>query len=159
MEPRIIPLRLSQKQILRYPRMLPKSAHVIFEDSKKRIWIAHGEAGCMYWKMHMIRTMYVGNRSHMKTACKKLPHDIIYSISEDINSRNIWIGTSLGLSYLNDESKGTFTNFYPSEKDETISDAEVTSLLCDKQGMMWIGMLRGGVNTVSTRKPFLNHTP
>lgn len=151
---------LAKNRFYAYPRMLPKSAHVIFEDSKKRIWIGTWGSG-----LYVLENAYDPDNvrwksfSHENSNAKSLPHDIIYSISEDINSRNIWIGTNLGLSILNDESKGTFTNFYPSEKDETISDAEVTSLLCDKQGMMWIGMLRGGVNTVSTRKPFFKSYP
>ena len=38
----------------------------------------------MYWKMHMIRTMYVGNRSHMKTAMQKAFHMTLFTVYQRI---------------------------------------------------------------------------
>ena len=82
--------------------------------------------------------------------------DIIYALSEDLNTHSLWVGTRKGLSVLpltgNYTGAETFSNYYPSESDSSIASDEVASLLRDRQGLMWVGMIGGGVNKVSTRK-------
>ena len=45
-----------------------------------------------------------------------------------------------------------FENCYSGESESSITSSEVASLLRDRQGLMWVGMIGGGVNVVNTRK-------
>jgi len=139
-----------------YPQMNNQnSAHELFEDSRKRIWIGTWGGG-----LQLLENAYDMEKVSWRTFEKQtnnpnsLPNNIIYSISEDINSKKIWTGTREGLSILDNEKDGYFTNYYPGGSEQTISDNEVNSIIRDNQGMMWLGLLRGGVNIVSTRKPY-----
>ena len=60
--------------------MLPKSAHVIFEDSKKRIWIGTWGSG-----LYVLENAYDPDnvrwkRSHMKTAMQKAFHMTLFTV-------------------------------------------------------------------------------
>lgn len=136
-----------------YPKLLEGNiAHEIFEDSKKRIWIGTWGDGLLllnnaYDVENVSWQVYGAGSSE-----SDLPSNIIYSLSEDVHSQNIWIGTRLGLSILTDEKKGEFINYYPGESESTISNNEVNSIVFDEQGVMWLGLLRGGINIVNTKK-------
>ena len=49
--------------------------------------------------------------------------DIIYALSEDLNTHSLWVGTRKGLSVLpltgNYTGTETFSNYYPSESDSS----------------------------------------
>lgn len=141
-----------------YPQMSPEnSAHVLFEDSRKRIWVGTWGDG-----LQVLENAYDPEEvkwrtyKHKENNPKTILADLIYSITEDLHSQKIWVGTHVGLSILTNEKDGVFTNYHPGSSEYTISDSEVNSLIRDSQGMIWIGLLRGGVNIVSTRKPFFN---
>lgn len=139
-----------------YPQMNEgNSAHVLFEDSRKRIWVGTWGGGLQLLEnAYDVENVKWKTFLYQKNNPNSIFHNIIYDICEDTNSKTIWIGTSRGLSVLTDEEQGIFTNYSPGSSEYTISDSEVNSLMCDSQGMIWLGLLRGGVNTVSTRKPF-----
>lgn len=143
-----------------YPKLHDSNvAHTIFEDSKKRIWVGTWGGGLLmlnnaYDVKNVTWKTYMANNSD-----QSLPSNIIYAISEDINSRKIWVGTRLGLSILEDEAEGVFSNYYPSDSELTISSNEVNSIVCDSQGVMWLGLLRGGINIVNTKKPLFTSFP
>ncbi|MDL2213704.1 response regulator [Bacteroides sp. OttesenSCG-928-J23] len=143
-----------------YPQMnSSNSAHVIFEDSRGRIWIGTWGAG-----VHLLENQYDMQKVTWKTFFKEnganqLMHNIIYDISEDLNTQTIWIGTPRGLSILTDEANEHFVNYYPDSFETTISHSELNSIIRDNQGMMWLGFLGGGVNTVITRKPYFKSYP
>lgn len=143
-----------------YPQINPaNSVHVLFEDSQNRIWIGTWGEG-----LQLLENPYDLDNFSCRTFNKGLNsiHSInhfIYSISEDLNSKKIWIGTPDGLSILKDEEDGIFVHYYPGDSKQTVSDNEINSIIRDKQGMMWLGLLRGGINTVSTRKPDFESYP
>lgn len=132
-----------------------KSAHVMFEDSRHRIWI--GTWGC---GLYMLRNPYEPgkttwiNYSHDSRDPASLSDNIIYSISEDPESHTLWVGTRKGLSIL-DENADSFTNLYSVGGD--IPVREVTSIMCDRLGMMWITMLGQGALALITHRSGLRH--
>ena len=84
--------------------------------------------------------------------------NIIYAIAQDKNSGKLWIGSRSGVSILEDESgDGNFTNIVPGNLQGDLPFNEVNSLLCSKDGLMWLGMLGGGVCTVNTNKFRFNY--
>lgn len=146
----------------KYPRMNSgNSAHVVFQDSYKNIWVGTWGAG-----LHLLHNAYDPERTTWTTFThnEKQPYTIsdnlIYAISEDVNTHSLWVGTRSGLSILPLQngpiSFSGFENCYSGESENTITSSEVASLLRDRQGIMWVGMIGGGVNMVNTRKAKFN---
>ena len=152
----------SNGQFYAYVGLNPaNSAHILFQDSEENIWIGTWRYGLMkivnpydMEKYSFIRYMHDDEDSN------SLADNIIYSITEDRNSKKIWIGSRSGLSILESEDgKGTFTNFLPESNVRNLPFNEVDALLCGRDGLMWVGMLGGGVYTVNTRKHPFVHDP
>lgn len=142
----------------KYPRMnVGNSAHVVFQDSHRDVWVGTWGSG-----LHLLHNAY----NPEKTTWTTFAHDekqpgtisdnLIYAISEDVNTHSLWVGTRSGLSILPLRNAETprfkFENCYSGESENSISISEVASLWRDRQGIMWVGMIGGGVNMVNTRK-------
>ncbi|WP_455587075.1 hybrid sensor histidine kinase/response regulator transcription factor [Bacteroides sp.] len=136
-----------------YPKMNErKSAHVIFEDSHHQIWVGAWEGGlALLENPYDMKLVSWKTFRHNSNVGGSLADDVIYAISEDRNTNSLWVGTRSGLSVL-PYGASSFINYYPGESEHSISGNEVTSMICDKQGMMWLSMIGGGVNAVITRE-------
>lgn len=146
-------------RFLKYPQMNSgNSAHVVFQDHLKNIWVGTWGAG-----LQLLHDAYNHSKVTWTTFTRdeKRPQSIsdnlIYAIFEDINNHSLWVGTRTGLSVLplNQELNPAtaFDNYYSDQTDHSIASSEVTSLMRDRQGILWVGMIGGGVNMVNTRKP------
>lgn len=130
------------------------SAFDIFEDSKRRIWIASWGYG-----LFLLENPYEPDRlawkqfRHDDNDPNSLGYDIVYDMEEDLNTGTLWVGTRGGLSVLYDEKNGLFRNYCPDDSEKSVYYNDVNSVFRDREGMMWLGLLGGGVNTVITRKP------
>lgn len=72
-----------------------------------------------------------------------LSQSVVYAILQD-QFGFLWFGTTDGLNRYDGHS---FEVFQPDPDDPTsISDRWITALLSDRQGNVWIGTLRGGLN-------------
>ena len=147
-----------QSRFYPYPRINQRnSAHILFQDNRNNIWV--GSWGFGLFRIEnpydLKRVKYI-NYSHSSNP-QSLSDNIVYSLSQDINSNTIWIGTRSGLSILNDlNNQNSFTNYLPNESGQSIPYNEVNSLIRDKSGNMWIGTLGGGVAAINTRKQMFN---
>ena len=130
------------------------SAYDIFEDSKQRIWI-----GSWGYGLFLLENPYEPERlswkqyKHDANNPNSLCDDIIYDIDEDLNTGTLWIGTRNGLSILYNEAASLFQSYRPDNSETSVYHNEISSVFRDREGMMWLGLLGGGVNTVITRKP------
>lgn len=86
----------------KYPKMNSgNSAHVVFQDSYKNIWVGTWGSG-----LHLLHNAYDPERTTWTTFThnEKQPYTIsdnlIYAISEDVNTHSLWVGTRSGLSIL-----------------------------------------------------------
>lgn len=143
-------------KFVEYPRINSRnSGHVIFEDSKKRIWIGTwGEGLLLLNNPYNLDNLGLTSFRQNQAIKNGISDNFIYAISEDLNKGNIWIGTRGGLSIINpDNLTAGFKNYYPDNSENSISFNEVNSVIRDNSGMMWLGMLGGGVNTVKTKCP------
>lgn len=147
---------------LQYPKMnAGNSAHVVFQDSRKNIWVGTWGAG-----LNLLHDAYEPEKTtwiafvHDEKKPGTISENLIYAISEDMNTHSLWVGTRSGLSMLSlkepANSHSVFENCYSGESENSITSSEVASLLCDRQGLMWVGMIGGGVNMVNTHKAKFN---
>lgn len=148
----------STGRVLKYPKMNSgNSAHVVFQDSHKNIWVGTWGAG-----LHLLHDAYTPDKTtwttfaHDDKRTGTISDNLIYALSEDTNTHSLWVGTRSGLSILPlkevEDASYKFRNCYPGESENSITSSEVASLLSDRQGIMWIGMIGGGVNMANTRR-------
>ncbi|WP_395375003.1 two-component regulator propeller domain-containing protein [Marinicella sp. W31] len=65
------------------------------------------------------------------------------------NAEYIWIGTLFnGLYSLNKATTTLENHRYSSNRNDTISDNNVLSMMVDRHGLLWLGTFNSGVNTV-----------
>lgn len=141
-----------------YPQMDERnSAHVLFEDSYQTIWVGTWDRGLYHlntpetpetvtWKHYLSQP---GNK-------QSLSDNIIYSIEEETGSNTLWIGTRSGLSILDLDSKDdSFVNYLPESESYKLPYNELDAIVRDRSGIMWLGMMGGGVYSVNMRhSPF-----
>ena len=141
-----------------YPQMDERnSAHVLFEDSYQTIWVGTWDRGLYHlntpetpetvtWKHYISRP---DNK-------QSLSDNIIYSIEEETGSNTLWIGTRSGLSILDLDSKDdSFVNYLPESETYKLPYNELDAIVRDRSGIMWLGMMGGGVYSVNMRhSPF-----
>ena len=142
-------------EVYAYPALNElNSALGIFEDSKQRIWVASWGYG-LFLLENPYEPEYLGWKQfrHDDNDPNSLCYDIVYDMEEDLNTGTLWVGTRGGLSVLYDEENGLFRNYCPDNSDKSVHYNDVNSVFRDDEGMMWLGLLGGGVNTVITRKP------
>ena len=106
------------------------SAHVVFQDSYKNIWVGTWGSG-----LHLLHNAYDPERTTWTTFThnEKQPYTIsdnlIYAISEDVNTHSLWVGTRSGLSILPLQNGpivfSGFENCYSGESENTITSSEV----------------------------------
>lgn len=126
------------------------SAHVIFQDKDENIWIGTWRCGLLKMQNPYDMQHYGFIRyTHDKDNPSSIADDIIYAITQDQNTGKIWIGSRSALSIMESED-GIFTNYYPSNKSGYLPFNEVDALLSSKDGLMWVGMLGGGIRVANT---------
>lgn len=123
------------------------SVHVLFEDSRNTIWIGSWTEG-LYKMTGMDSPETVSWQHYIHDAAhpNSLSDNIVYSIEEDLTNNTLWIGTRNGLSILElDGNKNSFVNYLPENTNLRLPYNELNSIVRDRSGIMWLGMLGGGV--------------
>jgi|GEM_PF-5128796 Predicted periplasmic ligand-binding sensor domain len=128
--------------------------HVIYEDSKKNIWVGTWEGG-----LHLLENPRDMENFRWKTYRHRandpisLSDDIVYDICEDINTNSLWIGTQYGLGIWFNNGTGFIF-------DEIIADGKhlerssMIDIAEDDAGKIWIATINHGM--ISIEGDFLN---
>lgn len=137
-----------------YPRLNQRnSAHVIYEDSHNNLWVGSWEGG-----LHLLENPYDMERFKWKTYRhdakdpQSLSDDIVYDISEDLNTRSLWVGTRSGLSILELDNPASFINYSTTHQTNRLPTNEINSIWRDNEENIWIGSIGGGVLFTNTQK-------
>lgn len=140
-----------QQQLHTYRNVCPSnSAHVIFQDKDENIWIGTWRYGLLKMQNPYDMQHYGFIRyTHDNNNPTSIADNIIYAITQDKNTGKLWIGSRSALSIM-ESGNGTFTNYYPSDKSGHLPFNEVDALLSSTDGLMWVGMLGGGIRVANT---------
>lgn len=114
--------------------------HCIYQDSKKRIWVGT-EIGLNRFDSQIDGFVHY---FHQPSNPASLPHNAVTDIVEAY-SGHIFFSTLGGLSEY--EGGNSFRNFKSALKKESSLNSDFVSCLwADKNGILWIGTERGGIN-------------
>lgn len=131
-----------------------ESAHTLYQDSQGIIWIGTWRYGLYRLENAYDPANYSFKRyAHEEGNPRSILDDIIYTISEDRTTGTLWIGSRQGLSLMDRERSGSFVNYSPNDKTHLLPFNEVDALLNSRDGIMWVGMLGGGIYKVDTHQP------
>ena len=124
-----------------------RRAHVVAGDTLGRIWVGTWGAGLVrLLDPHAAAPIRYVRYCHRSDDPYSLLDDIIYAIEEDPDQKTLWVGSRSGLSILHDAGDpSSFQNFRPGDNTGDLPYNEVNSILRSRDGLMWIGMLGGGV--------------
>ena len=131
--------------------------NAVFKDSKNHIWV--GTQNGLNRLVETPKGVIFERYQHEKHDPNSLGNNVIVCLSEDLLGR-IWIGTQLNGLYIYDQTKQTFTNFYPDPlRQYSISSNSVWSVFRDKMGAMWLGVRNRGINKWDYHhKQFTHHS-
>ncbi len=144
-----------QEAFVSYPAFNSRnSVHVLFQDSYEQIWAGTWDEGL--YKLEVSDSpseLKWKNYRHNAYNGKSLSDNIIYCISEETDSHTLWVGTRSGLSIL-DMNTGTddFVNYLPDSETRRLPYNEVDGIIRDQSGMMWLGMMGGGLYSVNMHR-------
>lgn len=143
-----------------YPRMNERnSAHVIYQDERKNIWVGGWDCG-LFLLNHPkdFKNLTYTRYAHKVGDDTTLSDNIVYDIVEDVHTHTLWIGTRSGLSIMELDKPGQFINYKPRRSPYYLPCDEVNSLLRDRSNNIWLGSIGGGVLMVdSETPPFTSH--
>jgi signal transduction histidine kinase/DNA-binding response OmpR family regulator/ligand-binding sensor domain-containing protein len=118
-----------------------KHISVIFEDSKKNIWVGTSNDG-----VHKInRNGLVDHYMHQSKGQYSLSSNIIRGFTEDTFGQ-IWVATFKGLDKIVADTDIIVNYKTQGDKPTDLSHSSIYALYKDQQGTIWIGTYYGGVN-------------
>ncbi len=119
----------------------------LYEDRDGMIWIGTGGGGLDRYDKE---TDTFKHYKHDPQNPQSISSDTVASfhlqtIRED-RAGKLWIGTQNGLNVL-DKATGTFKHYFHDSNDpNSLSHDNISALLFDQQGLLWIGTKGGGLN-------------
>ena len=142
-------LRYDVKKNISYPYDHPilNNSHVLKFDSHENLWVGTWGHGLICLKNpYSLEDMTYTQFTHDSANSSSILDNIIYAIEENKEDGSIWAGSRGGLSILSHlEGEMQITNYMPGSKTGDLPYNEVNSIMQSSDGVMWIGMLGGGV--------------
>ena len=117
------------------------NVNMIYEDSKRSIWICTSESG-LYKIDNQLQITAFTNAGPLPN---RIASNIVRGVCED-NNGNLWIGTFSGLDKLNLVSNEIQHYGLSTDLRHSLSSQSIRCILKDSQGTIWIGTYYGGIN-------------
>ena len=124
------------------------SVSEIYLDRKGRYWIGTQENGL--FRMEGSQTLR--HFRHEDGNDRSLNADFVHTLAED-QEGHIWVGTYAGLCDY-DETDDTFQTYDLPNNEGNKDHASVWSLLCGRQGTMWVGSYFSGLSYFHPNQSF-----
>lgn len=154
----------------RYQRLSSNLIQIVYEDSKKWLWIGTGAGLDLYDRN---KNGFINFTSDPNNPNSLSSNQVQSCIREDRNG-NLWIGTWNGLNKIpastlenvfNDPASVRFERYrFQQGNPNSLSDERVISIYEDKEGNLWFGTYGGGLNMLSAEQQgtgggkFINYT-
>jgi signal transduction histidine kinase/ligand-binding sensor domain-containing protein/AraC-like DNA-binding protein len=134
-------------------------AYQLFEDKQGRLWIATCLGGIFVVnKEKLIQNSsetYIAEQNYYQNSGKKgLSDNYIIRILNDLDG-NIWALTYNNKINKIDALTGMVSEFQVQTGSETLSNGNSYSLICDKEGFIWVGYY-GGLNRINSKTNQIN---
>ena len=127
-----------------------KTASVIFEDSKKRLWI-----GSFHGVLYQFDQKTEQLISHQPLE-GDLKQGRIFRITED-SAGKLWIGIDGSLTSFNPDSQ-IFTHYqHDPENKNSLSHNKVHDIVIDTKGILWLATVGGGINRFDPESEQFTH--
>ena len=144
----LLRLRVENNEFISYGRNDDlKSVLSLFRDTRGTLWV--GTNGDGLFKVRFtsdLRGMEVTNFRHKSGVSASLASDYVQAVHEDLQTASLWIGTRGGLSVMPLDNEGYFINYNGAHAAEhRLPVREITSVLRDTNGLMWLGSEGTGV--------------
>lgn len=112
---------------------------VVFEDSKRRLWIGTRDAGL---NLYNRKTETFTRVKHNSKDCKSIAQNKIYDINEDLQG-NLWIATMGGLSKLDSNKDEFVTYMNTSNAPNVVPSNQILNVKITGKGDVFISTDRG----------------
>ncbi|MBL7827103.1 MAG: hypothetical protein JNJ57_10760, partial [Saprospiraceae bacterium] len=153
-------LQLEPSQNILTPHDLQSGINAIFKDDKDNTWWLGTTEGLLNRKQP--NSPNIESAYYQRSASEGLKSSNITSIFKD-SEGSLWIGTDNGIHILTPESR-QFRHFKNISGDEnSLSGDLIYSVYAGKDGLVWLGILEGGLNSLNPvtgtvrRFPFNNN--
>ncbi|MBS1526674.1 MAG: hypothetical protein JST19_13540, partial [Bacteroidetes bacterium] len=127
----------------------------LYQGKDGILWIGTTTQGLIKYDRNLtIFPCYDASRIHMPA-----PYNIVRSISED-NHNNLYLGTDLGIRYLN-RSTGAYTDYRhnPRVASSLSSNYVLTTVFSKQTGKLWIGTYSSGLDCFDSKRKVFMHYP
>lgn len=131
------------------------SVLTLFQDSQDNVWVGTSGAGLLKLRFSPDKkNLFVAKHfKHDERNVHSISSDYLYAIHEDLQTHSLWIGTRNGVCIMPMDCEGKFINYQESNSQHYLPVREVSSVLRDRNGLMWIGTKGAGVFKASTYAP------
>ncbi len=133
---------ISDPESLSYPEV-----RAIFYSRSRILWVGTDGGGLNGFDRARSRHYLIRHDPSNPSSPLHLSSNRVFSIAEDRNTGQLWIGTYDGGLNLYDPKTGFVYHFRHRPSDPTsLSDNRIRPLLLDSQGRLWVGTDGGGLN-------------
>ena len=124
----------------------------LFRDSRGTLWVGTNGNGLFKARFTSdLRGMHVENFKHVSSASTSIPSDYVQAIHEDLQTASIWVGTRNGLGVMVLAKEGFFINYDEHSEEHKFPVCNISSVLRDRNGFMWVGSEGTGLFYADTR--------
>lgn len=148
----LLRLRPTDNEIVTYTGIEGlKSILCLFRDSRGMLWIGTNGSGLFKTRFTTdLHGISIKNFKHSHEIQTSLPSDYVYAVHEDLQTASIWVGTRDGIGIMPSDKEGTFVNYSEHSAEHQLPAREISTILRDESGLMWLGSEGNGIFHVNT---------
>ena len=144
-----------QNDVFNERSILQNSINCLYCDDSGGVWVGYYKRGVSYYN----ESIFKFRTDHLSefNSVKRFTSDV-NMIAEDKNA-NLWAGSSSGLIFLNRETGERKINQHTTDRNSLSGDV-IVSMLKAKDGKIWVGTFRDGLNVFDGKDFFhYRHNP
>ena len=132
-------------------RSIAENVRVIKEDKDGLLWVGSWKNGLIILDVsNPVKPKLIRQFTHIQKDQNSIAGDIILDLDFDQQNR-AWIGSPYGLSILTSKlsEPAHFVNYQQNAEQSTIANNEISAVMRDRSGVIWLATGGGGINKVA----------